>query len=42
MLTLLTGHTWYEKYGFKPFNTKLNDYDDVLIDSYNQKYRNNE
>ena len=36
MLTLLTGHTWYGKYGFKPFNTKLNDYDDVLIDSYNQ------
>jgi hypothetical protein len=36
MLTLLTGHTWYGKYGFRPFNDKLNNYDDILINNYNK------
>jgi hypothetical protein len=36
MLTLLTGHTWYGKYGFRPFNTKLNNYNDILLKSYNK------
>jgi len=36
MLTLLTGHTWYGKYGFRPFNNKLNDYNNVLLNNYNK------
>lgn len=36
MLTLLTGHTWYGKYGFRPFNNKLNDYDDLLLKNYDK------
>lgn len=27
---------WYGKYGFKPFNTKLNNYNDILLKSYNK------
>jgi hypothetical protein len=36
MLTLLTGHTWYGKYGFRPFNTETYNYDKILLESYNE------
>ena len=36
MLTLLTGHTWYGKYGFRPFNTETYNYDKISLESYNE------
>jgi len=35
MLTLLTGHTWYGKYGFRPFDDD-NNYNKILLDNYNK------
>ena len=37
MLILLTGDTWYGKYGFRPINVKTYDYDKIL----NKNYDNN-
>jgi hypothetical protein len=37
MLILLTGDTWYGKYGFRPINVKTYDYDKIL----NKNYHNN-
>jgi hypothetical protein len=34
MLTLLTGHTWYGKYGFRPFNN--DNYNIVSLENYNK------
>jgi len=36
MLTLLTGHTWYGKYGFRPFDIETYNYDNILLDNYNK------
>jgi len=39
MLTLLTGNTWYSKYGFRPIKTEDNSY---IIDEYdNNKLEKN-
>jgi hypothetical protein len=35
MLILLTGDTWYGKYGFRPINVKTYDYDEILNKNYN-------
>jgi hypothetical protein len=35
MLILLTGDTWYGKYGFRPINVKTYNYDEILIENYN-------
>jgi len=35
MLILLTGDTWYGKYGFRPINVKTYDYDEILNENYN-------
>ena len=36
MLTLLTGHTWYGKYGFRPFDTETYNYNNVSLENYNK------
>jgi hypothetical protein len=36
MLTLLTGHTWYGKYGFRPFDDDNYDYNKILVNNYNK------
>lgn len=39
MCILLTGHTWYGKYGFRPVKYKSNKL--IIDDSLNDKYENN-
>ncbi len=39
MYTLLTGHTWYGKYNFKPYNSKDEEPDLNLLELYENNHR---